>query len=273
MQNKMSISTKINSKVVSYIVTYGGGVMVEASTSRPWLMLILPPPYTRCQANIYLPAFYIMPLLGQSSPSLGPALTVLSANIEGLSSAKEQILAELCSNLHCDVLCLQETHRGSNNNRPSIPGMVPVIERPHDKYGSAIFVKASSAIESSSVSEVDNIEVLSVELSKVVITSIYKPPTVDFKFPHCIPQGPGKPQIIIGDFNSHSTQWGYKDTNKDGELVEVWIDSNQLSLIHDSKLPSSFNSARWKSGYDIFVTLTASILLLTKPSAKNVPIR
>ena len=67
-----------------------------------------------------------MPRLDQSGSFLGPALTVLSSNVEGLSIAKQQILAELCSNLHCDVLCLQETHRGSNNNRPSIPGMVPV---------------------------------------------------------------------------------------------------------------------------------------------------
>ena len=60
----------------------------------------------------------------QSKSFLGPALTVISADVEGSSTAKQNILAELCSNLHCDVLCLQETHRGSDNNRPSIPGMV-----------------------------------------------------------------------------------------------------------------------------------------------------
>ena len=91
--------------------------------------------------------------------------------------------------------------------------MVPVTDRPHARDGSAIFVKACSVIECSSVSEFDNIEVLSVELSNVFITSVYKPPEVDFKFLHCIPQVPGKPQIIIGDFNSHSTQWGYKYSN------------------------------------------------------------
>ena len=115
---------------------------------------------------------------------LAPALTVISANVESISSAKQEILAELCSKLRCDVLCLQETHRASDNNRPTIPGMVLVTERPHRQYGSAIFVKASSAIEATSVSEDDNIEVLSVELSSVVVTSVYKPPGTNFKFPH-----------------------------------------------------------------------------------------
>ena len=41
---------------------------------------------------------------------------------------------------------------------------------------------------------------------------------------------------------------GYKDNNKDGIAVEEWIDSNELSLIHDPKLPTSFQSARWKNG-------------------------
>ena len=173
--------------------------------SRSWLMLILPPPCSRSSQHLSTRNIFIMPRPDKSGSFLGPTLTVLSANVEGFSMAKQQILAELCSNLHCDVLCLQETHRGSNNNRPSIPGMVPVTERPHAQYGSAIFVKASSVIECSSVSKVDNIEFLSVELSNVVMTSVYKPPAVDFKFLHSIPQVPGKPQIIIGDFNSHST--------------------------------------------------------------------
>ena len=146
------------------------------------------------------------------------------------------------------------------NNRPTIPGMVPAVERPHKMYGSAIFVKASYAIESSAVSEVDDIEVLTVELNSVIVTSVYKPPAVDFKFPQCIPfpQVPGKPQIIIGDFNSHSTRWGYKENNKDGEAVEQWMDNYQLSLIHDTKLPPSFHSVRWRSGYNPDLAISTS---------------
>lgn len=129
---------------------------------------------------------------------------------------------------------------GSEKNRPTIPGMALAIERPHLQYGSAVYVKAGLAIEATSMSEDHDIGVLSVELSSTVVTSVCKPPPVDFMLPkpaspvHC------KPQIITGDINSTSAQWRYCG----------WMDSNQLSLIHDPKLPDVLRSARWKCGYN-----------------------
>ena len=158
--------------------------------------------------------------------------------------------------------------------------MIIKPERPHQQYGSAIFVKASSVIEATSVSEDDNIKVLTVELNSVVVTSVYKPPAVNFNFPYSVPQVHNKPQIINGDFNSHSTQWGYKETNKDGEAVEERLDTNQLSLIHDTKLPSLFNSARWRRGYNPdLATVTSNISGLCQkivmdpiPSSQHQPV-
>ena len=56
---------------------------------------------------------------------------VMSVKIDGLSSAKQQILAELCTNHKCDVLCMQETHRGHGAVRPRDPGMKLVAEITH----------------------------------------------------------------------------------------------------------------------------------------------
>ena len=58
------------------------------------------------------------------------------------------------------------------------------------------------------------------------------------------------PHIVIGDFNSHSTSWGYDTPDNHGKAVEQWADSCGLTLIHDARLPKSLNSARWKKGYN-----------------------
>ena len=100
------------------------------------------------------------------------------------------------------------------------------------------------------ITDENNIEILTVELSGVVVTSVYKPPGIPFNFKNPLTNPQNKKQIIIGDFNSHNTLWGYKETNTDGEALEEWMDANQLSLIHDLKQPKSFNSGRWKRGYN-----------------------
>lgn len=168
-------------------------------------------------------------------------------NVEGLSTPKEHLLANICKTTKCDVLCLQETHRGPNNNRPKICGMTLAIERSHKKHGSVLFVKTGTVIQSTSLSDDNNTEVLTVELSGVGIQSVYKPPGSPFLMPTLQAT---KPHIVIGDFNSHSTTWGYNESNPDGDAVESWAEASQLSLIHNAKLPKSFNSGRWRRGYN-----------------------
>ena len=92
---------------------------------------------------------------------------------------------------------------------------------------------------------------------------LYKPPPEPFQLP---PLGQRiKPHIVIGDFNCHSTLWGYTTTDSDGEAVEQLAYSNRLSLINNAKLPKSFNSAIWKNGYNpdlIFVSSNISDMCL-----------
>ena len=103
-------------------------------------------------------------------------------------------------------------------------------------------------MESIHTDDQNNIETLSVDLGSIVITTVYKPPATPFKLPPLLQ--PHKNRIVIGDFNSHNIQCEYNSTNEDGSAVEQWLDSNQLSLVHDAKHLPSFNSARWKAGYN-----------------------
>ena len=98
--------------------------------------------------------------------------------------------------------------------------------------------------------DINNIDILRVDLNGISVTSVYKPPGERFSCHQPLTAVEDQQQVIIGDSNSHSTTWGYATTNSDGELVEAWAENQRLSLIHDPNLPSSFNSGRWRRGYN-----------------------
>ena len=68
----------------------------------------------------------------------GPAASIVSFNCEGLSNAKEVLIAEMCRTNSCVALCLQETHRTDNSRQISINGYSVIYEINHPKHGSAI---------------------------------------------------------------------------------------------------------------------------------------
>ena len=158
------------------------------------------------------------------------------------------ILSEMCKRERCHCLCLQETHRPTNLSIPKIAGMALVAERPYNKYGSAILIIDDLKFDNVYEKEQGTVELITIMMSGVVVHSVYKPLNDQFVFPALGHRD--LPHIVIGDFNSHSTPWGYDRTDNNGEAVEQWADSCDLTLIHDAKLPKSFNIARWKKGYN-----------------------
>jgi ribonuclease HI len=55
--------------------------------------------------------------------------------------------------------------------------------------------------------------------------------------------------IIVGDFNSHSPSWGYKELDKRGEELEQWQDENKLILLYHPDDTDTFYSRRWKDSF------------------------
>ena len=51
--------------------------------------------------------------------------------------------------------------------------------------------------------------------------------------------------LTVGDFNSHSTSWGYKESDRRGDEVEDWQIENNLLLLNDPEDPPTFFSRRW----------------------------
>jgi hypothetical protein len=101
------------------------------------------------------------------------------------------------------MICVQETHRDKNNIHQR--DMKLIIERPHEKYGSLIFVRDNLKILSTSRTEINDIEIHTIELTNCTVTSIYKPPNVPFKFTKPTNFENQRIKITIGDFNSHNS--------------------------------------------------------------------
>ena len=89
-----------------------------------------------------------------------------------------------------------------------------------------MFIRDGLKVNNISVGEERNVELITVELCVVIVHSMYKLPLDPFRLPALVQRN--KPHIIIGDFNSNSTLWGYTTTNSDGESVEQWAESNGL---------------------------------------------
>ena len=186
--------------------------------------------------------------------SSSDALIVISANIEGLTANKASILSELCKDKHCHCLCLQETHRAKDRARLIIPGMPLAAGRPHNKHGSSVFVRDGL--------KEDNVEVITVELPGVVVHYVYKPPTEQFLL-HPLGRR-SMLHIVNGDFNIHKTLWGYTSTDNDGEAVDLWAESNNISLIHNSTVlygrkGTTLNPYLYRQTFQIYVRSLLSI--------------
>ena len=117
-----------------------------------------------------------------NSQSLSTALTVMSANIEGITASKASILSEMCKREHCHCLCLQEIHRPTNLSRPKIAGMSLVAECP--QYGSAILIREDLKVENIYERVQGTVELITIVMSEVVVHSVYKPKQPVFRSQH-----------------------------------------------------------------------------------------
>ena len=72
----------------------------------------------------------------------------------------------------------------------------------------------------------------------------------------------------MSSLGKHSTSWVYNNSNNDGILLEEWAEAHQLHLVHDANLPPSFNSCRWRRGYNPDLDFTSEHI--STLSKKNV---
>ena len=86
---------------------------------------------------------------------------------------------------------------------------------------------------------------ITVDNSTINILNLYCPPDKDLSLQHI--HVPSQNCLAVGDFNSHSTSWGYGETDRRGDEVEDWQIENNMLLLNDPEDPPTFFSRRWIS--------------------------
>ena len=99
-----------------------------------------------------------------------------------------------------------------------------VIFHDNPVHGSAIYIQDKTTVKNSSDHSADGLDIglFRVKTDQTAITSVYKPIPMPFKWPRDLPTD-DLVHLVIGDFNSHSTNRGYINTNKDGELATTQV--------------------------------------------------
>ena len=146
--------------------------MHVAGRSTSQVKLILPQHHTR-----------LTKMSAANRQDLSSALTIISANVEGFTAVQAGLLSGMCKVGNCHCLCLQETHIHSVHARPKVPGMTLIAERPHKKHRYAIFVRDDPNVNSVSIRDKGNVDLITVELPCVVLPYVYKAPIERFVLP------------------------------------------------------------------------------------------
>ena len=148
------------------------------------------------------------------------------------------------------MACIQETHLNTNH-RFSIRGYQTFrLDREgRHKGGVLILVRNNIAasdfkVDTNQQAEIHGVKI-TVDNSAINIFNLYCPPDKDLSLQHI--HVPSQNCLAVGDFNGHSTSWGYGETDRRGDEVEDWQIENNMLLLNDPEDPPTFFSRRWIS--------------------------
>ncbi len=180
------------------------------------------------------------------SPEIGDSIRIMQLNIEGISTPKCEFLENSLHDEKIDIVALQETHITQEGPRSAVRGYTMVGALHHDKFGIATYVK-DELLPASQVLPPINPFSVGIKINGITIVNVYKPPSAQFE-QNVLPRLEN-PSIVLGDFNSHHTLWGYDDIDQDGTNLTNWMTREDFSLLHSASDPGTFFSRRWNRSY------------------------
>ena len=184
------------------------------------------------------------PFLGRADLSV-ESLVILQLNVEGLTTAKLDILEQVATKNKATVVLLQETHK-ENDTILKLPGFTLAGHTKSKHHGLATFIKEDvSWSPAGQCRDEAEIEWIATMVQETTVVNVYKPPPSRLE-QGSLPDSPA-PAVYAGDFNCWHTDWGYKSSTQDGEFLAEWFSSADAVLLFDPKEHSSFISGRWNT--------------------------
>lgn len=179
-------------------------------------------------------------------PEIGDMIRIMQLNIEGISKPKCEVLEKLLYEEIIDIVAIQETHLSQDGPRSEVRGYTMVGALHHEKFGIATYVK-DDLLPSTQVLPAINALSVGIKINDVTIVNVYKPPSAEFQ-QNVLPRFEN-PSIVLGDFNSHHTLWGYDDIDQDGTNLVDWMTREDYVLLHSATVPGTLMSRRWNRTY------------------------
>lgn len=176
-----------------------------------------------------------------------------------------------------DVLSLNETYLTSKHTNQNFINNHRIIrcDRTHSKGGGvAIIIKNNLKFKILQRSSTENHDFVAIEIfdnsHKITFISIYTHPNSNTNFDFLANLATQKKVIITGDFNSLSSDWFCKSTNKRGKILSSLINNNKICILNND-VPtfrkssnildlalSSYDLANSINGFKVHTNFTAS---------------
>jgi len=168
----------------------------------------------------------------------------------------------LIQQLNPSILCLQETYY--NPNRPQILRGFSIFNQntaatPGGKTTGGVAIAIKPGIPHSEVPLNTNLQAQAVRITlhrTFTLCNIYIPPPskpTPQDFDDLINQLP-QPFLLVGDFNAHSTQWGNRNTDPKGRLIENLIIRHNLCMLNDNSPTYLHLPTGSKTAIDLSIT-------------------
>ena len=181
---------------------------------------------------------------GQTDPST-KSLAIIQLNVEGLTTAKLDILEQLVTNNKATIMLLQETHK-ENNTILKLHGYKLAGQTKSRHHSLATFIRDDVPWSPAGQCAPDAmVKWTATNVQEMTIMNVYKPPPNKLQ-PGSLPDATA-PAVYDSNFNYLNTDWGYKTTNPDGVYLADWASTADAALLLNLKEPHLFISRRWNT--------------------------